>query len=72
MVKFVITSKAKYKIKQCLKEEHMKIANGKEILKKIKNLKINYSEDNLKILLKHLNFDEHLNFIIKFPMVMST
>tara|TARA_X000000950_G_scaffold47750_2_gene55340 strand:+ start:197 stop:2389 length:2193 start_codon:yes stop_codon:yes gene_type:complete len=63
-LEFVITSKAKYKIKQCLKEEHKEIAaNGKEILKrKLKNLKINYSEDNLKILLKHFNFDEHLEF----------
>ena len=34
MAKIVITSKEKYKIKQCLKEEHKEIAaNGKEILK---------------------------------------
>ena len=40
-LEFVITSKAKYKIKQCLKEEHKEIAaNGKEILKrKLNNLK---------------------------------
>ena len=66
-LEFVITSKAKYKIKQCLKEEHKEIAaNGKEILKrKLNNLKINFSENNIKILLKHFSFNEHLNFIIK-------
>lgn len=63
-LEFVITSKAKYKIKQCLKEEHRVIAaNGKEILKrKLNNLKINFSENNIKILLKHFSFDEHLEF----------
>ena len=63
-LEFVITSKAKYKIKQCLKEEHKKIAaNGKEILKrKLKNIKINFSENNIKILLKHFSFKEHLEF----------
>ena len=63
-LEFVITSKAKYKIKQCLKEEHKEIAaNGKEILKrKLNNLKINFSENNIKILLKHFSFNEHLEF----------
>ena len=63
-LEFVITSKAKYKIKQCLKEERKEIAaNGKEILKrKFKKLKINFSENNIKILLKHFSFDEHLEF----------
>ena len=58
---FVITSKAKYKIKQCLKEERKEIAaNGKEILsRKLKNLKINFSESNLKIILKYYEFEEH-------------
>ena len=66
-LEFVITSKAKYKIKQCLKEEHKEIAaNGKEILKrKLNNLKINFSENNIKVLLKHFNFDEHLEFYYK-------
>ena len=63
-LEFVITSKAKYKIKQSLKEEHKKIsANGKEILeRKLRNLKIDFSESNIKILLKHFNYDEHLEF----------
>ena len=61
---FVITSKAKYKIKQCLKEERKEIAaNGKEILsRKLKNLKINFSESNLKIILKYYEFEEHIEF----------
>ena len=61
---FVITSKAKYKIKQCLKEERKEIAaNGKEILsRKLKNLKINFSESNLKIILKFYEFEEHTEF----------
>jgi guanosine-3',5'-bis(diphosphate) 3'-pyrophosphohydrolase len=61
---FVITSKAKYKIKQCLKEERKEIAaNGKEILsRKLKNLKINFSESNLKIILKYFEFEEHTEF----------
>lgn len=63
-LEFVITSKAKYKIKQSLKEEHKKIsANGKEILeRKLRNLKIDFSESNIKTLLKHFNYDEHLEF----------
>ena len=61
---FVITSKAKYKIKQCLKEERKEIAaNGKEILnRKLKNLKLNFSESNLKIILKYYEFEEHTEF----------
>jgi GTP pyrophosphokinase len=61
---FVITSKAKYKIKQCLKEERKEIAaNGKEILsRKLKNLKINFSESNLKTILKFYEFEEHTEF----------
>ena len=63
-LEFVITSKAKYKIKQCLKEERKEIAiNGKEILnRKLKNLKLNISENNLKLILKHYDFEEHTEF----------
>jgi len=63
-LEFVITSKAKYKIKQCLKDERKKIAaNGKEILnRKLKNLKIKNSENNLKIILKYYEFEEHTEF----------
>mgnify|MGYP001170301794 FL=1 len=63
-LEFVITSKAKYKIKQCLKEERKEIAaNGKEILnRKLKNLKINNSENNLKLILKYYEYEEHTEF----------
>ena len=63
-LEFVITSKAKYKIKQCLKEERKEIAaNGKEILnRKLKNLKINNSENNLKLILKYYQYEEHTEF----------
>lgn len=46
---FVVTAKAKSKIKSALKEEKRKIAeNGKEILeRKLKTLKISYTSDNL-------------------------
>jgi len=61
---FVITSKAKSKIKQSLKEVEKKIASaGRENLKrKLSNLKIDFSENNLSILLKHFNYKEHTEF----------
>src|SRR5690606_34283959 len=47
---FVVTAKAKGKIKSSLKEEKRKIAeDGKEILeRKLKSLKINYNTDNIQ------------------------
>ena len=64
---FVITSKAKSKIKQTLKEEKKKLAiNGKEILeRKLNALKLNFSESNLKIILKHYHFKEHTEFFFQ-------
>ena len=61
---FVITSKAKTKIKQSLKEKQKKIsADGKEMLeRKLSNMKIDFSEINLKILLKFYNYKEHTEF----------
>lgn len=52
---FVVTSKAKNKIKAFLKEEAQKSAEqGKEILqRKLKNWKIEYNDTTLKKLLKH-------------------
>ena len=54
-LKFVITSKAKSKIKLSLKEEMLKEAeNGKEIVKRrFKNWKIDYVDHNILKLLKH-------------------
>ena len=64
---FVITSKAKSKIKQTLKEEKKKLAvNGKEILeRKLNALKLDFSENNLKIILKHYHFKEHTEFFFQ-------
>ncbi|MFD1631267.1 RelA/SpoT family protein [Pseudopedobacter beijingensis] len=47
---FVVTAKAKGKIKSSLKEEKRKVAeDGKEILeRKLKSLKINYNTDNIQ------------------------
>ena len=58
---FVITSKAKSKIKQTLKEQKNKATlEGKEILqRKLSNLKVEYNEQNLKEILKLYNFKEH-------------
>jgi len=46
---FVVTAKAKSKIKSCLKEEKRRIAEeGKELLeRKLKSLKITYNTDNI-------------------------
>jgi guanosine-3',5'-bis(diphosphate) 3'-pyrophosphohydrolase len=46
---FVVTAKAKAKIKSALKEEKRKIAeDGKEILeRKLKSLKITYNSENI-------------------------
>ncbi len=51
---FVVTSKAKYRIKQKLNEEKFKTAeNGKEILKRrFKNWKISFTDDNIRNLLR--------------------
>jgi GTP pyrophosphokinase len=61
---FVITSKAKSKIKQSLKEDQKNIASiGKENLKrKLNNLKIEFSENNLNVLLKFFKYKEHTEF----------
>jgi GTP pyrophosphokinase len=52
---FVVTSKAKSRIKASLNEEVKREAeNGKEILlRKIKNWKIEYNDDSIRKLLKH-------------------
>ncbi len=58
---YVITSKAKTKIKTALKEERKKIASdGKEILqRKFSSLKVHFSEENVKELLKLYNVATH-------------
>lgn len=58
---YVITSKAKAKIKTALKEERKKIAaDGKEILsRKLSSYKINFTEENIQELLKLYEIAEH-------------
>jgi GTP pyrophosphokinase len=55
---FVVTSKAKSRIKASLNEEVKREAdNGKEILlRKVKNWKIEYNDDSIRKLLKHYKF----------------
>ncbi len=60
---FVVTSKAKGKIKQALKEEKLKEAeNGKEILKRrLKNWKIEYDDTNIRKLIRHYKFKDAID-----------
>ncbi|MGV6943986.1 RelA/SpoT family protein [Sphingobacterium kyonggiense] len=55
---FVVTAKAKSKIKSSLKEEKRKIAeDGKEILeRKLKSLKITYNTDNINKIANYFKF----------------
>jgi len=55
---FVVTSKAKSRIKASLNEEVKREAeNGKEILlRKVKNWKIEYNDESIRKLLKHYKF----------------
>jgi GTP pyrophosphokinase len=57
---FVVTSKARAKIKQALKEEKLKEAeNGKEILKRrFKNWKIEYNDPHVRKLLSHYKYKD--------------
>jgi guanosine-3',5'-bis(diphosphate) 3'-pyrophosphohydrolase len=65
---FVVTSRAKSKIKFKLNEERVKIAeNGKEILlRRLKNWKIPFSDETVRKLLKHykLKISQDLYFLI--------
>ena len=60
----VVTSKAKSKIRQSLKEELRKEADtGRELLKRrLKNWKIPFNQDNLNKLLKYYNIKEATRF----------
>lgn len=61
-LEFVISPRAKNKIKRALKEEEFKKnEEGKEILKKkLNQLKIEFSEETLKKLLKHFHLKDYL------------
>ncbi len=60
---FVVTAKAKSKIKNALKEEKKKVAeDGKEILqRKLKHLKINFNNDNINELLAYYKIPSTLD-----------
>ena len=67
---FVVTSKAKTKIKQTLKEEKKKLSeDGKEILeRKLASLKVTFDEANLKELLKLYQLSEHTEMYFQIAM----
>lgn len=64
---YVITSKARTRIKAALKEEQKQIAEqGKEILqRKLASLKVDFNEDNLKELLKLYELKEHSDLYVQ-------
>jgi len=62
-INFVVTSKAKTKIKQSLKEEKLKEAeNGKEILRRrFKNWKIDYNDSNVRKIIQHFKYKDSID-----------
>jgi GTP pyrophosphokinase len=64
---FVVTGRARSKIKQSLKEERRKVANhGKEILeRKLKQLKLEFTHENLNVLTQYFNLDSTLDLYFK-------
>jgi len=60
---FVVTSKAKTKIKQSLKEEKLKEAeHGKEILRRrFKNWKIEYNDSNVRKVIQHFRYNDSID-----------
>lgn len=63
-LKLVFTGKAKAKIRSVMKEERKKTGElGKEaILRKFKNLKVTHFDESLENILKHYNFNSHIDF----------
>lgn len=64
---FVVTGRARSKIKQSLKEERRKVAGqGKEMLeRKFKQLKIDFTHDNLNVLTEFFDVDSTLDLYFK-------
>ncbi len=60
---FVVTSKAKSKIKQALKEEKLREAeHGKEILRRrFKNWKIDYNDSNVRKVIQHFRYKDSID-----------
>jgi len=67
-LRFVITSRAKSKIKSALKEDKKRIAEvGKEIAeRKLKHLKVNFSKHTETELIKHFNTGTSLDLYFQF------
>jgi len=67
-LRFVITSRAKSKIKSALKEDQKRIAEiGKEIAeRKLKQLKVNFSKHTETELIKHFNTGTSLELYFRF------
>ena len=65
---FVITSKAKSRIKAALNsDKNEKVAEGKEILqRKLRHAKINFSEDEINNIQKYLNLKTSQELFLKF------
>ena len=61
---FVVTGKARSRIKAALKDEKRRIAaEGKEVLeRKLRRLKIHFTEDDLPKMLKYFSVDDPLEF----------
>jgi GTP pyrophosphokinase len=60
---FVVTSKAKTKIKQALKEEKLKEAeSGREILRRrFRNWKIEYNDSNVRKVMQHFKYKDSID-----------
>lgn len=67
---FVITARARHKIKAALKEEKKKIAaDGKDMLRrKFKNLKVDFLSINITELQNHYNIDSALDLYFKIAL----
>ena len=66
-LRFVVSAKAKQRIKSALNEAHKLVAaDGKEILaRKLKQYNIRYIPENIKALEKHFNVDSSTNLYFK-------
>jgi GTP diphosphokinase / guanosine-3',5'-bis(diphosphate) 3'-diphosphatase len=65
-LKWIITSKAKSKIKQSLRDEKRKFGDlGKEQLeRKLSRMKIAFEETNIEVILKYFKYSNHLDLYI--------
>lgn len=66
-LRFVVSAKAKQRIRQALNEAHKKVAaDGKEILKrKFKQYNIHHTTENIRVLERHFHIDSTTNLYYK-------